>query len=485
MKQSQRMTNTQNEWPPKQPKKRFALWTLPVIILCVCSLAAAWVFADYQMTVYDQFNTMRAAVSEDILYGPVYIDDIYVGGLTLEQARDTLSIQRSEKEKSFDVTLTAGSERWQITADDVPMSWDTETLLNKAYMIGRTGTLEARYSMVTKLTTPIYLESQYTYDKSAVRALTDQIAASLTTQARNAAVVVFDVVNRSFGFSDEQAGQTVDADNLYRSVISALESGQQGVTVPVDVQGIAPTITHAQLEKEYGLIASFTTTTTSNSNRNNNIDLAAQALNGVMIAPGATISFNETTGQRTREKGYLEAGAIENGRTVQEVGGGVCQVSTTLFNALVRADFQIVTRKPHTWPSDYVPRGEDAAVDWPNLDLVMRNTGDTPAFITAWYSDRKITVEVYGLSLGEGVSIDLESVTTYTKKPTETVYTYNANLPAGTTQLLRQARTGYAVQTYKIWYKDGAEISREALYTSDYRMINEEYEYNDGKGGQK
>jgi len=199
-----------------------------------------------------------------------------------------------------------------------------------------------------------------------------------------------------------------------------------------------------------------------------------------MIAPGGTISFNETTGQRTREKGYLEAGAIENGRTVQEIGGGICQVSTTLFNALLRAGGEIVSRKPHAWPSTYVPRGEDATVDWPNLDLVMKNPSSAPMFLTAWYADQTVTVEVYGLSLGDGVRVELESVTTYTKKPTEVVYTYNGGLPLGTTKKVKEPRTGYTVDTYKVTYLGTQEIAREKLYTSNYRTIYEEYEYNDG-----
>lgn len=465
---------------PAGKRKRFPWWTVPVIVLCLCLLAAAWVFADEQIANYEKFSDMRAAVSGDTFFGPVHIDGVALSGLTMEQAKAALDMRRTAQEGSFEIFLSADDRTWRISSDEVPMEWNTDLLLEKAYMIGRVGSLEQRYRQVTGIETPVDLQSEFTYDKTAVRELTDKVAALLTVEGRDASVIAFDVASRTFALSDEQFGRSVDANQLYQTVIDQLDAKQYGTTIFVEMETVTPAVTRAELERDYGLIASFTTGTTSNENRNNNIRLAAEAFNGVRIEPGDTISFNETTGQRTREKGYKEAGAIENGRTVQEVGGGVCQVSSTLFNALLRADAEIVTRKPHAWPSDYVPRGEDATVDWPNLDLVMRNTSDVPMFIAAWYQDRKVTVEVYGLSLGNGLSIDLQSETTYSKTPTEPIYTYNAGLPIGTTQKVKEARTGYSVQTYKVWYQNGQEVSREKLYTSEYRVIYEEYEYNDG-----
>ena len=462
-------------------KKRFPWWTLPVIVLCLCLLVAAWVLADEQLVQYDKFNQMRAVASGNVIHGPVYIDDILLTGMTMDEARAAVSAPREAQAQAFEVILTAGESNWRISSNEVPMAWDTESLLEKAYMIGRVGSLEQRYQQITTLTTPVHLYSTFTYDRDVVRMLTETVALNLTVSPVDAAVIAFDVNNRSFAFSDDVAGQTVDADRLYQIVLEKLDNGQYGETIAVEVVSVPPKVTRGQLETNYMRIASYSTNTTSDKNRNNNIKLAAHALNGQMIAPHGEISFNTVTGQRTPEKGYLEAGAIENGRTVQEYGGGVCQVSTTMFNAMVRANCEIVKRKPHTWPSDYVPRGEDAAVDWPSLDLVMRNPTDAPMFITSWYEDQVITVEVYGLALEGGITIELESETTYTKQPTEVVYTYNATLPIGTEQLLRKPRTGYAVQTYKVILKDGVEVSREKFYTSDYRMINEEYEYNDGK----
>ncbi len=468
---------------PKRIKKprRFPWWTLPVIALCVCLLWYAYAFASDKLSAYDKFNEMRALVTGDVFYGPVSLDGVTLTGMTMAEAQQALLIPQQDRAASFGVTLTHSGAEWKISAQDVPVSWNTQDQLDKLYIIGKMGTLEQRYREVRDMA-PQSLSSAFVYDQSAVRRIIDGIAQQLTYSAVNASVTAFDIAKRTFSFSDETPGQRVNADTLYDTVISHLDAGQYGSVLPVDVVATYADVTRAYLEANYRQLSTYTTKTTDDKNRNTNIDLAAQAINGTMIDAGGEFSFNQTTGQRTKEKGYKEAGAIENGRTIQETGGGVCQVSSTAFNALVRANCEIVKRKPHAWPSDYVPRGEDATVDWPSLDVVLRNASTAPMFVVAYYADRRLTVEVYGLSLGDGVSIDLESVTTYTNKPTEVVYTYNASLPVGKTEQVKKARTGYSVQTYKIWLKDGVETSREKFYTSEYRMINEEYEYNDGKG---
>ena len=164
---------------------------------------------------------------------------------------------------------------------------------------------------------------------------------------------------------------------------------------------------------------------------------------------------------------------------MDDTGGGVCQTSSTLFNAVVRANLQIVERYAHSWPSSYVNKGEDATVNWPSLDFVFRNNGDFPVFVVAWYEAQQVTVEIYGHMLENGMTIDLESTVTQTIKPSdEVLYTLDESLPAGTRKAGRSKRTGYVVDTYKV-YKDseGNEIRREKLWTTTYRAQQDEILY--------
>ena len=128
-------------------------------------------------------------------------------------------------------------------------------------------------------------------------------------------------------------------------------------------------------------------------------------------------------------------------------------------------------------------KGEDATVNWPNLDFRFRNDTQWPIFIVAYYANRKVTVEIYGMTLGEGITIDLESKVTYTKEPpAEPKYVYDASLAVGKEEVSVKARTGYTVETYKVWYKNGQEFKREKLHTSNYQMYRKTIKYNDGYG---
>ncbi len=271
----------------------------------------------------------------------------------------------------------------------------------------------------------------------------------------------------------------IDGDALYEDILTALAENPVGQVVTADPIVTPATITTADLANNFKLISAYTTDTTSESNRNNNISLACQAINGMVLMPGDVFSFNETTGERTTDKGYLAAGAISAGQSITEVGGGICQVSSTLFNAVARADLEIVSRSAHAWPVSYVNAGEDATVNWPNLDFQFKNNTDSPIFIITYYQDQKMSAEIWGQSLGEGITVDLESIITQTlSAPTEISYVNNPDLPVGTSETTVKSRTGYVIETYQVWMKDGVEYARNLFHTSTYRAYQQVVEYN-------
>jgi vancomycin resistance protein YoaR len=217
-----------------------------------------------------------------------------------------------------------------------------------------------------------------------VRALVDGIAAAINRDPVNASVATFDPNTKAFTFHSDENGIFIDADAIYEAVVTRLDNGYYYDNLYVEPAVLLADTTKAELMNSFGLISKFTTDTTSSANRNTNIRLSAEAITNRTILPGETFSFNQATGQRTEAKGYKPAAAIAGGETFDEIGGGVCQTSTTLFNAVVRANLKIVERDPHAWPSTYVPKGEDATVNWPNLDFRFRNDTDQPIQLHAW-----------------------------------------------------------------------------------------------------
>lgn len=440
----------------------------------------------------DSFEGYRLMLNNDRIYNGVYIDGIHVGGMTKEQAKAAVATMPGGAGSTFDIGVSVGEYKWSINSDSVPLYRNIDEVVTQAYAVGRGNSTGIRGTTTTPfrerlgavqqtLSQPVAFYTQTTYDREVVRSMIDSIAQTVNRDPVNASVAAFNESTKQFTFNSDQSGVYINANMIYSEVTGWLDSGVYSGTVIVEPETVLAQVTKAELMNSFGLISSFTTKKTGNSNRTTNIALSAEAINGTTVLPGETFSFNRATGERTAEKGYKPAAAIAGGETFDEIGGGVCQTSSTLFNAVVRANLNIVSRKPHAWPSDYVPKGEDATVNWPNLDFKFSNDTQWPIFIVSWCdkSAKTVTVEIYGMSLGNGVSIDLYSEVVYTKEPpAETLYVYNPELAYGTEKQTIKPRTGYKVETYKVYYQNGQEISREKLHTSNYSMYQKTIEHN-------
>lgn len=444
----------------------------------------------YDPEVVATYKQYRDYMDRDVIYPGIFVDGVHVGDMTVEEARQVLTANGSDVPNAFSVTVAIGNKTWTVDSGNVPAQRDLGNVLERAYAIGRTNTTAIQSTLQTPFRertnravalreSGINLTTTASYDHEAVRTLVADIAAYVTRDPVDAQIQSFDYATRTFTFTESQPGVTLDEELLYERVTAALDRWESGVTVTVDPIVTEPAVTKDELVASFGLVAAYTTETTSDSNRNTNIDLACQAINGTALMPGETFSFNQATGQRTTEKGYKSAGAIAAGQSIEEVGGGICQVSSTLFNAVARANLEIVSRSPHAWPSTYVNIGEDATVNWPNLDFQFKNNTNSPIFIITYYKNRRMSAEIWGMSLGEGVTIDLESTVIRTiDPPSEIKYELNPELPYGTEKTTVKARTGYVVETEKVWYKDGQETGRELLHTSNYRAYQQVIEYN-------
>lgn len=467
----------------REERNLFPVWTLIVIAGC----AALWLIgakiAEEQMAGYEAYTAIGQTVAGDTFYPGVRVDGVDLGGMTREEAAALFGARQKETSQAFSLVVASGDKKWRITSDEVPMTFNAQTVLERAYNVGRYGTLEERYKAVTRAAEQgVDFETGFTYDREAIDALVDIIAKSLDRAPQNATLDAFNVEERSFTFKDAKPGYRIDQTRLQEDILAALDEGAYDRVIEPKGESVEPEVTRAQLEGHFGKMASFTTQTTKDRDRNNNISISAEALNGRVVMPGETFSFNNATGQRTGEKGYREAGAIAGGVLVDDTGGGVCQTSSTLFNAVVRADLEIVKRSAHSWPSSYVNKGEDATVNWPSLDFVFRNNSEYPIFLVAWYEEETVTVEIYGKLAEDYASVELESKTVKTIKPDDDVlYTLDPSLPVGTRKAGRKKRTGYVVDTYKV-YKDaqGNEIRREKLWTTTYRATQDEILFNDG-----
>ena len=438
----------------------------------------------------DAFDLNRREIYNDRIYPGVYIDNVQVGGMTKGEAAEAVRKVHEDVSSSFDIVIAVGNENWHVNSERVPVSRNIEEVVEKAFASGRGNStslagnaatpFEERVSQASAMrSNPVTFATKQDYDHEALRALTDGIVNYVNRDPVNSTVHSFDFKTQTFTFTDDRPGARIDPDDLYSRVVELLDDGVTKKELRIVPEKILAEVTKTELMNRFGLISAYTTTTTSDGKRNTNIQLSAEAISGKTVLPGEIFSFNAATGERTAAKGYQEAPAISGGQSKDEVGGGVCQTSSTLFNAVARADLEIIERNPHAWPSHYIEKGFDATVNWPGLDFKFKNNTEWPVFIIAGYSKRKVTVNIYGMSLGSDVRIDLESEVVRTiPKPEGTNYVINTSLAPGESKKTVTGRQGYEVNTWKVWYQGNREIKREILFKTTYRAYQETIEYN-------
>lgn len=233
-----------------------------------------------------------------------------------------------------------------------------------------------------------------------------QLAIVWKMSPKNGDITSYDKESGEFVFGGSVAGYAVNAEATAQKVMASIEQHVYDATIECEGEKISAS--DSSIKDLYGTIGSFTTKTTSNATRNKNVKLAAAAINGTVLQPGEEFSFNKTVGQRTEAKGYGAAGAYNNGEVVQEIGGGVCQVSSTLYNAVFRSGLTTTYRRSHTFAPTYVTPGADATVSYPGPDYQFINNSDHAIGIRAWYEDQTCTVQIYGVRvLPKGESWEL------------------------------------------------------------------------------
>ncbi|MBQ7455977.1 MAG: VanW family protein [Clostridia bacterium] len=488
------------------PPRRRAEWPwLAVIILCVALLVMGAFIVSSLSSGEAAFRQKAQALDTNTFYDGVHVDGIHIGGLTMEEARAALRQSAVSSDQALNIKVTIDGKTWYITQSELPLSSNIDAVLEEAFSIGRQNTLEIQQSGMTPFAyrsqqvrdinqNGAFLFTEVTYDKATARQLAETLSARVYVAAQNATVYSFDFSTRSFQFQAEQYGAALDAEEIYSAITARMDARDYNGAIALSTRKTQPAVTVAQLQKSFGLLSTYTTTTLAGYNRNVNIQLACAAVNGTMVESGQTFSFNETTGRREMIKGYLQAGAIAQGESIEDYGGGVCQVSSTLFNAAILANMKIVKSSPHAWPSSYVEPGRDATVDWQSwqslsdsVDFRFTNTSDYPIFLVAYLTGSNLnkacqcTVEIYGVALADGISIGIETrlVQTLpmpTPAPMKTAAATDKH-PAGTSAVTTKGREGYVYETYRVFYQNGQAVHSELIRKSTYKAYAEQTTY--------
>ena len=292
--------------------------------------------------------------------------------------------------------------------------------------------------------------------------------------AQDAKIQYSDDPTEPITFVSEAAGQRIDEEALQEALATADTVSQ----ITVDLQPVEASVTSEELKARYTLLSEFSTSfkgsTLGRKNRVNNMALAASRINGIVLEPGEEFSMNKTILDRTKENGYYLAPAIRNGTYEKEYGGGVCQVSSTLFNAVMMADLTVTERHHHSWPMHYVPIGRDAtiATGYKDFKFVNSTEGELVIFAHLDKKAKKVTIRLYGIHSPDFDHIVIVSKRTGSLPAKGTKVRLDESLSAGSRVEERKERRGKTSVTYKEYYDAaGKLIRREKVYEDSYPSI--------------
>lgn len=358
-------------------------------------------------------------------------------GLTMDEAKALLAPVEQSMADQIKITVNAGDKAYNLTKADFKYSFNTDAVLSEA----------KKYSEEKGIkTSDQNYEIKMTVSDETCSGIIDKISGEVSSEAKDAAVTAFDPdASDMFTISKEQKGVTINKEEALSALNTFIHNGNVTGTVNAATKEVEPKITSDYLKDNITELSHFSTYSTNNSNGNENMRISLAACNGSIINPGETWSFNDCTGNSNlTENGYLPAGVIVQGRSETGVGGGICQSSTTIYNAAILCGMNVVERACHYYKSTYVDAGRDATIDYGNIDLKVSNPFKYQLFMKCWMDGTELNCTIYGL---ENPNFDDVEIST-------TAPDYFSN--------------GYTVHTTRYYYKDGTEIDSDELPSSTY-----------------
>lgn len=398
----------------------------------------------------------------------VFINNVEVSALSTEQATDAVaaSLQSVTNQQ---ITFLAGGQQRIVQLAQLGIKPNIRATIDMAYAIGHRGSfLQRLQSAMATRWHSTHIEPTFSLRDAALKSiLTDfsqrinQLPVDPTARWDGTRVVI--TPGQNGAKLDVPASEKV----VHAQVLSAIAARRP---TPAEITLVYrekyPRIATKALEQVDSLLGSFSTSYASSSrNRAANVERAAKSLQHTILMPGEVCSFNDVVGPRTAAAGYRMAPVIVDGQLEQGLGGGVCQVSTTLYNAVLYSGLEIVARSHHSLPSHYVKPGQDATVVYGATDLKFRNSSDAPIIIESSSGGGRLQMQIFGRGPAPKVQIvrsDISSI------PSPAIHKNDPSLPAGIQVLEQKGKNGIAV-TMKRIIGEGEEARTEILSHDRYQ----------------
>ena len=391
--------------PPKKKmtKGRKALAALVSVIIIGVIAATACVVGFNMYRDYKKAQPFRFS-------GNVKVGGISIGGLSYEEAAAKLKENSMYIVKSFKINVAANEEEKSFNKYDFDFKFNFKTPLKDAEIYSRkkqdiydepeSTSTEPEPTAATETDgDAVNFKVDYSVREESVRNKVAQLGKIVDSDPVDAAITAFHPFSgKRFSYKSGEDGYRLNQEALVEDILEVISKGKTKKNITADVETLKPEITVKKLKKKIVGLSAATSTSYNNKNANTNMKVALKACNGSIIKPGETWSFNDHTGDSNlKSNGYKKATVIVNGKLEEGVGGGICQASTTIFKAALFANAAIIERNNHFWASDYAYAGEDATIDYPNLDLRFQNTTSYPMFLECKMEGTVLTANIWGV----------------------------------------------------------------------------------------
>ncbi|WP_129596148.1 VanW family protein [Anaerophilus nitritogenes] len=436
----------------KSKEKKLKLGTGLIIVLLsfLLSITAIGFFLLYQDTIYDG----------------VTIENLDVGGISITEAQQKAKKYFDNMSIEGKIDFSYGDKNWEVNSKEIGYTYDYTKAVHEAYQIGREGSYFERLQTILSLyKNPHSIRLKAIYDNEKMNQFIYAIENEINKKEKDATIIRS---GGKFHITNEVVGLQLDVKKTQELLLESFKNTklQEDIYIQLPISNISPKISAESLSMIQDLLGEYETTfNASSTSRTENIRLSSQAINGTILMPTEVFSFNEIVGPRSKEKGYQGAIVIFEGEFVEGLGGGVCQTSSTLYNAVLLSNLDIVQRVKHTIPSTYVPKGRDATVSYGVLDFKFKNSTANPIYIESYVSGNKVKFRIYGHK-ADSRRVQIQSIENEViKRPIEVKY--DPTLLEGKEQIVDKGRDGYKVTTYKIVYENNQEIEKKKI-SSDY-----------------
>lgn len=414
--------------------------------------------------------TLPAMAKEQVIEDGIYIGELNVGGLTEQEAEGKLRAYIDSASSAIITIPVVDGIELEVSAEDLGFSWTNTSVVKEAMALGKTGNVISRFKQKKDLTKENQVfPIEYKISQNAVKTLVEDTSIEYNQVAQDSTLALID---GTFFVEDGISGCLIDEGKSVKNIYDTLQNNWdfKPVTISLDLEEDIPRGTSAELLQVKDVLGSFTTSyTTSSASRCGNVENACSLINGRTMYPGDEFSMLDTITPFTAANGYFLAGSYMNGKVVESMGGGICQVSTTLYNAVLKSELEVVERHNHSMIVGYVDPSADAAIaESAGTDFKFVNNTDHPIYIEGFTENKHITFNIYGVEYRDaGHEVVYKSEVLETMQPAPEQIILDGSFPVGYVSV-QSAHIGYKARLWKITYENGVEVSREQINSSNY-----------------